>query len=160
MGERGEVRPEVDLSPQALEALSRRVVELLCERRVGGVAHLLDVRELAEVLGVRPRWVHEHASELGAIRLGKGPRAQPAFRCRRGARTAATTPRWGRPERLAFCAAQSYGPRAPKIAIAPPSEGFRAGSRPRSAHAMSFPVCGSADRCRDGSTDEEEDKDG
>jgi hypothetical protein len=79
MGEHGEGGFEVDLSRRALENLSRRVVELLVEMRVGAVPRLLDARELAEMLGVRPRWVHEHASELGAIRLGEGPRAPLRF---------------------------------------------------------------------------------
>ncbi len=70
---------EVDLSPRSLDALAGRIAELLGGRRPAPIARLLDTRELAEVLGVRPRWVHEHASELGAIRLGEGPRAPLRF---------------------------------------------------------------------------------
>jgi hypothetical protein len=32
---------------------------------------LLDVRELANKLRLRPSWVYDHADDLGAFRLGK-----------------------------------------------------------------------------------------
>jgi hypothetical protein len=35
--------------------------------------------ELAEWLNVKPSWVYEHADELGALRLGTGPRARLRF---------------------------------------------------------------------------------
>jgi hypothetical protein len=40
---------------------------------------LVDARAVAEYLGVDRAWVYEHASELGARRLGKGPRARLRF---------------------------------------------------------------------------------
>lgn len=79
MSAAGGERVEVDLSPQTLEDLAGRIAELVAERRTDTVDRLLDARELAAVLGVRPRWVHEHASELGAIRLGEGRRSHLRF---------------------------------------------------------------------------------
>ena len=40
---------------------------------------LVGVREIAEYLSVNPSWVYEHAAELGARRLGDGPRARLRF---------------------------------------------------------------------------------
>lgn len=41
--------------------------------------HLLTARQVAEYLSVERSWVYEHATELGAIRLGAGPRARLRF---------------------------------------------------------------------------------
>lgn len=40
---------------------------------------LVDAVELAQWLSVDRGWVYEHASELGALRLGSGPRARLRF---------------------------------------------------------------------------------
>lgn len=40
---------------------------------------LVDTATVAGMLGVTPEWVREHASELGAVRLSKGPRAPLRF---------------------------------------------------------------------------------
>ena len=40
---------------------------------------LVDVREVACYLGVKPSYVYAHADELGARRLGSGPRARLRF---------------------------------------------------------------------------------
>lgn len=40
---------------------------------------LVDVRTVAEYLGVSPAYVYEHAEELRARRLGEGPRARLRF---------------------------------------------------------------------------------
>lgn len=40
----------------------------------------VDVATVAEYLSVTPGWVYEHAAELGAGRLGSGPRARLRFR--------------------------------------------------------------------------------
>ena len=42
-------------------------------------ARLVTPTELAEWLAVTPGWVYEHASELGALRLGDGPKARLRF---------------------------------------------------------------------------------
>ena len=41
--------------------------------------HLVDVATVAKYLAVTPGWVYEHADELGARRLGSGPRARLRF---------------------------------------------------------------------------------
>jgi hypothetical protein len=41
--------------------------------------HLVDARSLAAYLGVGVSWVYEHADELGARRLGSGPKARLRF---------------------------------------------------------------------------------
>ena len=63
-----------------IEALAARVAELLEERgarRPSG--SLVDAAELARRLGTDRSWVYSHASELGAIRLGDGPKARLRF---------------------------------------------------------------------------------
>jgi hypothetical protein len=63
-----------------IEALALRVAELLeqrgARRSSGG---LVDAAELARRLGTDRSWVYSHAEELGAIRLGSGPKARLRF---------------------------------------------------------------------------------
>jgi hypothetical protein len=68
----------VKLDPQTVDAIARRVVELLRqqERRAG---KLVDAAELARRLGVDRSWVYTHAIDLGAVRLGNGPRPRLRF---------------------------------------------------------------------------------
>jgi hypothetical protein len=40
---------------------------------------LLEASQLAERLGVSREWVYEHANELGAIRIGDGPKPRLRF---------------------------------------------------------------------------------
>jgi hypothetical protein len=40
---------------------------------------LVDAAEIARLHGKTRSWVYEHAGELGAVRLGSGPRPQLAF---------------------------------------------------------------------------------
>lgn len=68
----------VDLSPVSIEAIARRVVELLEEQRPTP-SGLLSVSELAKHLKLNRSWVYEHATDLGAIRLGDGPKARLRF---------------------------------------------------------------------------------
>ena len=42
-------------------------------------APLIDASALAVELGVSRDWVYEHAAELGALRLGSGPKARLRF---------------------------------------------------------------------------------
>ena len=63
------------------DALAPRVAELLA-RRLGEVQRadrLLDTRELAPIIGFEPEWIRAHAAELGAIRIGNGPRPRLKF---------------------------------------------------------------------------------
>src|SRR5947209_7633133 len=81
-----------------VEAIARRVVELLDERRAPASrpSGLLTAAQLAEALGTSRRFVYEHRDELGAQRLGGGskPRlrfdletAKAAFACYGGERS-------------------------------------------------------------------------
>ena len=69
-----------ELPPDTIEAIAQRVAELLSERdrRIGG-PRLVDAGQLAQQLRLSRTWVYEHAKELGAIRLGDGPRARLRF---------------------------------------------------------------------------------
>jgi hypothetical protein len=62
-----------------VEAVARRVVELLDERERPAARQLVDATGLAEVLGIARSTVYEHADELGAFRMGDGPRAAVRF---------------------------------------------------------------------------------
>jgi hypothetical protein len=68
----------VKLDSQTVDAIARRVVELLRERE-RGAGELIDAAELARRLGVDRSWVYTHAIELGAVRLGDGPRPRLRF---------------------------------------------------------------------------------
>ena len=71
---------EVRLAPESVEALARRIAELL-----GGVGEapgpkrLISAAEVAERWGVDREWVYEKASQLGARRLGAGKRPRLRF---------------------------------------------------------------------------------
>jgi len=64
-----------------------RLADLLAERlavRLRGLAPtraepLVDAAEIARLHGKTRSWVYEHAGELGAVRLGSGPRPRLAF---------------------------------------------------------------------------------
>jgi predicted DNA-binding transcriptional regulator AlpA len=71
---------ELRLSPESIEALARRLAELLAAEPPG--AHprrLLTAAEVSEWWGVERSWVYAHASELGARRLGAGERPRLRF---------------------------------------------------------------------------------
>jgi hypothetical protein len=63
------------------EALADVLVErgLVVERTAGPGARILDVGDVAKLLGRRPAWVYAHAAELGAFRFGNGPKARLGF---------------------------------------------------------------------------------
>jgi hypothetical protein len=75
-------RPDTDsaalLAPTLVEAIAQRVAELL-RTDLGLTPRLLTPSEVAERFAVSRTWVYEHAAELGAIRLGDGPRARLRF---------------------------------------------------------------------------------
>ncbi len=66
----------VAISWESVEAIARRVVELLQEH---GDREFVDAQELARILGISRSTVYERAGELGAIRLGCGSRARLRF---------------------------------------------------------------------------------
>jgi hypothetical protein len=60
------------------ERAAHRVVQLL-ERGGPGAFELLDAKELAQKLNVSVDYVYAHATDLGAMRLGDGPKARLRF---------------------------------------------------------------------------------
>ena len=64
-------------------AIVARVVELLrgqgLSPRPSESTAWLDAQEVAQRLGVSREWVYEHADELGALRIGSGPRPRLRF---------------------------------------------------------------------------------
>jgi hypothetical protein len=76
-------RAPADYDDEALD----RLADLLAERlgaRLKGIARaaaepLVDATEIARLHGKTRTWVYEHAGELGAVRLGSGPRPRLAF---------------------------------------------------------------------------------
>ena len=77
------------------EEIARRVAELLAER-VREPFRLLDSQTVAGMLGVSEDWVREHSAELGAIRIGDGPKGALRFDIAR-VRAALERRRVGRP---------------------------------------------------------------
>ncbi len=78
-------RDPADYDDDALD----RLAELIADRvaaRLGGLTPgraqpepLVDAAEIARLHGKTRSWVYEHAGELGAVRLGSGPRPRLAF---------------------------------------------------------------------------------
>lgn len=63
------------------EALADVLVErgLVVESTAGPAGRVLDVGQVADLLGRKPAWVYTHARELGAFRFGDGPKARLGF---------------------------------------------------------------------------------
>ena len=79
------------LDPMRLDEIADRLGDLIAERvieaiRAQGIVPegrttmtWLDAQEVAQRLGVSREWVYEHAEELGASRIGSGPRPRLRF---------------------------------------------------------------------------------
>ena len=68
--------------PEFVDVVARRVIELTrqAESAQGQTdSDLLTVAEVAARLRVGPGWVYAHQHELGAIKLGDGPKARIRF---------------------------------------------------------------------------------
>lgn len=65
------------LEPDDLQAIADRVAELLAEQTPR--TEYLDTATVARMLDASEDWVRDHASELGAFRLGDGPRGALRF---------------------------------------------------------------------------------
>jgi hypothetical protein len=65
------------LSDSDIEAVAARVAELLAVGRTGG--EFVDAAEIARRFSVSRDFVYSHAEELGAVRLGTGPKARLRF---------------------------------------------------------------------------------
>jgi len=67
------------LDEASIEAVASRVVEMLRSQSVDTDRELVDVAEAARRFGVSRDWVYGNADQLGAIRLGDGPKARLRF---------------------------------------------------------------------------------
>jgi hypothetical protein len=74
-----------DYDNKALDRLADLIADRLTAR-LGGRTDaadradpLVDAAEIARLHGKTRSWVYEHAGELGAVRLGSGPRPRLAF---------------------------------------------------------------------------------
>lgn len=75
-------RVAVELSPQAVERIATRVVQLLGERSSQDEPELISAGELARRLRVERPWVYRHRQLLGGLRIGVGPKAPWRFEYR------------------------------------------------------------------------------
>lgn len=83
---RPRLQQSVLLDDETIERLARRVAELLSERERSASAtgpdrpgRLLSAAQVAERWQIDREWVYAHADELGAMRLGTGPRPRLRF---------------------------------------------------------------------------------
>ncbi|MGO9791034.1 MAG: helix-turn-helix domain-containing protein [Solirubrobacteraceae bacterium] len=80
-----QVDPSViaEIADRLSDAVVTRVVEVLRAEGLIPEARAarawLDAQEVAQRLGVCREWVYEHAEELGASRIGTGPRPRLRF---------------------------------------------------------------------------------
>ena len=73
---------EVRLDPESIEALARRLSELIGpdpEPSTPRWGRLITAEAVSELWGVGRRWVYDHADYLGAKRLGAGKRPRLIF---------------------------------------------------------------------------------
>jgi hypothetical protein len=71
---------EVRLDPESIEAIARRLAELLANRGAERPERgLISAEAVAERWGVSRRWVYEQAERLGARRIGTGSRPRLRF---------------------------------------------------------------------------------
>jgi hypothetical protein len=77
VGRNGGRASSTALDAASIEAVAQRVVELLDERKREST--LIDAAEVARRYGIARSTVYEKAGDLGAVRLGKGPRARLRF---------------------------------------------------------------------------------
>jgi hypothetical protein len=69
----------MDLTPQAIEQVATRVVQLLGEREPQRAPEQMTAGELAHELRVERPWVYRHGHLLGGWRIGDGPKARWRF---------------------------------------------------------------------------------
>jgi hypothetical protein len=72
-----------DYDDAALDRLADRLADRIASRLAGLVSPqaepLVDAAEIARMHGKTRSWVYDHAGELGAVRLGSGPRPRLGF---------------------------------------------------------------------------------
>jgi hypothetical protein len=69
----------LSLDPASVDAIARRVAEILREGSLVPPSGLLTAAQVASRYGVKRSWVYDNAARLGAIRLGRGSRARLRF---------------------------------------------------------------------------------
>ena len=69
----------VELSPESVEAVARRVAEILDDAHPAAGTRLLTAADVASMLNISRDAVYALADELGAHRVGNGPRARLRF---------------------------------------------------------------------------------
>lgn len=68
-----------------VRAIAEAIADVLAERGLvvyagpSASARVLSAREVSKLLGRSAPWVYDHATELGAIRMGNGPKARIGF---------------------------------------------------------------------------------
>ncbi len=67
------------LDAQTLDAATVRAIAREVARHIEPDHRLLTARDVAATYNVARGWVYAHADELGAIRLGDGPRPRLRF---------------------------------------------------------------------------------
>jgi hypothetical protein len=67
------------LNDRAIEAIARRVSELLQESAAPVQPRMVSAAEIARRFDVTRQWVYENAARLGAVRLGQGARPRLRF---------------------------------------------------------------------------------
>lgn len=76
---KGEDHPLEWLVDLLADRMVERLAPLLTSGAPGKPEGLVDAHEIARRTGRSRWWVYEHAGELGAVRLGHGPRARLGF---------------------------------------------------------------------------------
>jgi len=77
-----EVPDEMHLSADSIEALASRLAEFLGGASPavrGGSEEMLDAAEVGRRWGISRRWIYDHADDVGAMRMGGGPRPRLRF---------------------------------------------------------------------------------
>jgi hypothetical protein len=67
------------LHPDDIEAIARAVAEILRQDGPPATGELLTAADVAQRFGVTRQWAYQHAGQLGALRLGDGPKARLRF---------------------------------------------------------------------------------
>ena len=67
-----------DAAEATAKEIARRVAELV-DDRIREPFRLLDTKTVARMLAVSEEWVRAHAAELGAVRVGNGPKGALRF---------------------------------------------------------------------------------
>jgi hypothetical protein len=70
----------VTLDDADIDRIAKATADRLSETLVAGwQARYVDTGTIARLLGCSSEWVRDHAAELGAVRLGDGPRGALRF---------------------------------------------------------------------------------